>query len=221
MPLRGWLEDRPAGEHAERESRLRVMLEATGAAASGAAVAVTVHNISASGMLLECGQPLAVNEALSVDLPGAPDCQAVVRWASGRLFGCQFDSPLPRGTLSAAQLRSAVPGDDEPLTTDLAVTGVPLGDRIRNLRKLRGLTLAELAKALNVSKPTVWAWEQGRAVPTPDRFEKIASVLGATAAALRTGIDTDAALALVEQSRRRIAEAYSVPVGQVRIMIEL
>ncbi len=81
--------------------------------------------------------------------------------------------------------------------------------------------LAELAKALNVSKPTVWAWEQGRAVPTPDRFEKIASVLGTTAAALRTGIDTDAALALVEQSRRRIAEAYSVPVGQVRIMIEL
>lgn len=104
---------------------------------------------------------------------------------------------------------------------DDAGQGEPLELRLQRLRKLRGLTLAELATRLGVSKPTVWAWEQARSSPSPDRYEKIAEVLGTTASALRSGREEDVASAVLERSRRRIAQAYGVSADSVRIMIEL
>ena len=97
----------------------------------------------------------------------------------------------------------------------------PLDVRLQRLRKARGLTLAEIAKQLGVSKPTVWAWEQARSSPSPDRYEKLAEVLGTTASALQSGREEDAASDILQRSRRRIAKAYGVSVESVRIMIEL
>lgn len=221
MAIRAWLHNEASSRQRERELRRRVSLEVAGRSASGDAVAITVHNISATGLLLECEEGLAINSVLQVDLPGAPDARAIVRWTSGRLSGCQFEEPLERATLSAVQLRSAVADPGAGLGESLSWTSEPLAVRLQKLRKLRGLTLAELSRSLGVSKPTVWAWEQGRTAPTPDRYDKIAEVLGTTVFALRSGQDRDGASAVLEKSRRQIAEAYRVDPGAVRIMIEL
>jgi transcriptional regulator with XRE-family HTH domain len=53
------------------------------------------------------------------------------------------------------------------------------GTKLHRLRKERGMTLGDLATALNVSKPTVWAWEHDKAQPLPDRVADIARSLGA------------------------------------------
>ena len=221
MAIRAWMQEESETGREPRDPRRRVLLEGVEASASGAAIAVTIHNISASGMLLECSESLDVGESLRVDLPDRPDSEAAVVWVSGRLLGCQFDQPLGRSTLSAALLRSAVREEGVVLLPKPAESGEPLGPRLRRLRKAQGLTLADLAAELGVSKPTVWAWEQGRSAPAQERHEKIAQVLGTSAATLRTGRDGHAAAAVLERSRQQIAEAFGVEIDKIRIMIEL
>ena len=100
---------------------------------------------------------------------------ARVVWASGTLYGCRFDEPISPGTLAAAELRS-----DAGLKLERAHAAPPesLGSRLQRLRKERGLTLAQLGDRLEVSKPTVWAWEKGKARPIESRVGAIAEVLG-------------------------------------------
>ena len=45
-------------------------------------------------------------------------------------------------------------------------------------RKQKGMSQADMAKAIKVSTPSYWAYESGAACPKPDNAKKIASVLG-------------------------------------------
>lgn len=49
---------------------------------------------------------------------------------------------------------------------------------IKALRVNKGLTQAEMAKALGVSKKTVGAWENGKSMPNLEKVEPICSLLG-------------------------------------------
>ena len=102
----------------DRARRRTLQLEAHGALPSGTGTAVQVHNISASGLLLESEVALDVGEALLIDLPHVGSTAARVVWRSGGLSGCEFEIPLSRAALSAAELRSAIAGelaDDQAL----------------------------------------------------------------------------------------------------------
>lgn len=104
---------------------------------------------------------------------------------------------------------------------------------IRRMRKARGFTIGQFAEALGVSKPSAWAWENGRAKPRPDRIEAIRRVLGAdgNAPVASTGAradpwlvpsqaeDTARAFA-AKIARQIIADAWNVDVGSVRFWIE-
>jgi putative transcriptional regulator len=59
---------------------------------------------------------------------------------------------------------------------------------IRALRIDRGMTQAELAKALNVTKKTVGSWEQGKTCPRLDKIEAICEVLGASYDSIRWNV---------------------------------
>jgi PilZ domain-containing protein len=67
---------------------------------------VTIHDISASGMLIETAAELAVFDALEIELPETGITPALVIWNSGRYFGCEFKQHLSQGAISAALLRS-------------------------------------------------------------------------------------------------------------------
>ena len=51
-----------------------------------------------------------------------------------------------------------------------------LGNNIRELRKQKRLTQAELAKVMSVSQQTVGAWETGRAIPGSDTLGDLADL---------------------------------------------
>jgi SOS-response transcriptional repressor LexA len=53
-----------------------------------------------------------------------------------------------------------------------------LGDRIREGRKNRNLTQADLANALGISVQAISQWESGKTVPTADRLIFIGDLLG-------------------------------------------
>lgn len=193
--------------------RRTLRLGVTGAFAGGGG-AVTVHNISSTGLLIETAIPLAEGETFAVDLPEAGEQNAEVVWASAPMFGCRFRIPLSPAALSAAQLRSE-PGR----AGDASAGSDEFGARLHRLRRERGLSLGDIAARLGVSKPTVWAWEHGKSRPVERRLAALADALGVTPAGLEpasAGPNEE-----LERSRRRIAEAYGIAPSRVRIMIEL
>lgn len=200
----------------DRARRRRLLLETAGESAAGELGAVRIHNVSATGMLLETAVALAPDETIEVDLPEAGLQAATVKWSDGAYHGCRFAQPISAATLSAIELRSRAPapvrGDDGAET---------FSARLHRLRKERGLTLAAIADALGVSKPTVWAWEQGRAKPTPGHMAALAQTLGFDQADLAGNSDSAQLRAVINQARQHIAEVMQIDITKVRIMLEL
>jgi len=77
-----------------------------GSVLSDSGVEIVIHDISATGMLIETSQELSAGETLIIDLPAHGETQATVAWNSGQYFGCQFELSIPVATVSAALLRS-------------------------------------------------------------------------------------------------------------------
>jgi transcriptional regulator with XRE-family HTH domain len=219
-----WEEAEAAGE-AAREPRRKLRLEARGALPSGAATEILLHDISATGLLLESQAPLMVDERISIDLPQAGITWARVVWTSGKLFGCQFHTPISAAALSAAQLRSAVgqPVEVAPRAapSPAAALDVSFGARLQRLRREAGISQSHVATALGVSKPTVWAWEHGKARPVGSRMADLASVLGVERSVLLAQAGVPETEDVVARSRAQIAAAFGTNPDKVKIWVEL
>lgn len=200
-----------------RAPRRLLSLEAEGALTSGDTAAVTIHNVSATGLLIETATDLAEDEAIEIDLPQAGLRTARVVWNNDGFFGCRFEAPLSPATLSALELRSATPAPQQPTVEP----GDALPILLLRLRKAKGLTLAAIAEGLGVSKPTVWAWEQGRSKPTADRIAPLAAMLGIEPERLAGEGDRSRLHAALAAARAQVAEAFGVTSDRVRIMIDL
>ncbi len=101
------LQARFANTADQRASDRRILrLEARAATLAGEG-GIEVHNLSPTGMLMECATALPADCALEVELPGGSTHRAQVVWADEGLFGCRFERPLTKAQLSAALLRSA------------------------------------------------------------------------------------------------------------------
>lgn len=179
-----------------------------------------IHNISPTGLLLQGDVGLAVGEAIDIDLPEAGMISAIAVWQSGDLFGCQFAAPISSAALSAAQLRGTNPEVDIPGLPGPAADE-SFGVRLQRLRKARGLTLAQVAGELGVSKPTVWAWENGKARPIEDRTAALAALMGVPESELVIGRDTTNQRELLARCREQIASAIGTTPDRIRIAIEL
>ena len=149
MPIAAHFEDLPADPLRPRAARRQLRLESEGFTASGETARVLIHNISATGLLIECASTLAEAERIEIALPQVGSTPAQVVWTSDDFYGCRFDTPVPASTLGALELYLRLTGGPAP-----AEPGDTLPVRIARLRKAQGLTLDALAALLNVSKPT-------------------------------------------------------------------
>ncbi|MFN3864156.1 MAG: helix-turn-helix domain-containing protein [Erythrobacter sp.] len=227
MAIKAHLDQPAPGKSLRGAARRPLRLDTSGTLPDGREANVTIHNISAAGLLLETRVELARDETLALDLPQAGRVEAAVVWRSGALYGCAFAAPLGAGALAAAQLQGLPVGEPPAAAAPAArpgqsVGGGSLGVRLNRLRREAGLTLADVALRLGVSKPTVWAWEKGKARPLPERMAAIAEALGAAPEDLaEAGTPNADVTALVTECRQRIAEACGTTPAAVRIMIEL
>ena len=207
--------------------RRALLLTTSGHDGSGAKVNVTVHNLSAAGLLLQTALKLDVGDHLTIDLPDAGSAEAVIVWRSNQLYGCTFREMLSSGALAAIQLQGG--GRPHPATSEEAARGngiggigADFGHKLNKLRRDRGMTLADVAKALGVSVPTIWAWEKGKARPMPERMDAIAAAFGVSLRDLTEVHKVDAEVdALIEECRNRIASAFNIAPTAVRVMIDL
>ena len=228
MSIPAHFEDNPAGASRPRAARRRLLLEAEGETAAGQRAQVTIHNVSATGLLIETAVSLTEGVRIDIVLPEAGPTSASVVWVSGAFHGCRFATVLKPAVLSALQLRAEAPAPGPaPAPQPTPPAPPPLAQletlpiRIARLRKEQGLTLDSLAEMIGVSKPTVWAWEKGKARPTQERLALLAAKLGVVEEDLLTGRDAEVLAQAIAKARREVAEAYGVDPGRVRVMIEL
>jgi transcriptional regulator with XRE-family HTH domain len=113
------------------------------------------------------------------------------------------------------------------------------GAFLRALRCEAELTLDQVAIAVGVAKPSVWAWENGRSKPTREKWYPLARVLGISPQVLASAAKAEtlnkAALpvlrveevekidraAMLAAGREMIAKACGVTPSAVRITVEL
>jgi len=193
--------------------RRTLRLGADGQFAAGTS-AVTVHNISTTGMMIQTATQMSEGDLFALDLPEAGDQVAEVVWANAPMFGCRFAHAVSPAAVSATQLRGEAAHARPALAADEG-----FGVRLHRLRTERGMSLADIAARLGVSKPTVWAWEHGKSRPVEKRLAGLAEALGVTPGGLQPA--PSGPPEVLERSRRQIAEAWGVEARQVRIMIEL
>lgn len=221
MAITGYCLPAAPGADERGSSRRKLSLPAQGTQNGGSGIAVLIHNISETGLLLESDVAVAVGDRIGIDLPHAGESPATVMWISDRLAGCRFDAPVSPATLSAAQLRSGVTHDpDVDDEVDLP-TDRGFGGRLQRLRAQVGLNQAQLADRMGVSAPAVSGWEKGRARPKHGRMAALAAILGVPTSELLGDHVGEDLHDLIARSRRDIALAMGIGEDKVRIVVEL
>ena len=229
MPIHAMIEqEKDAADGARGAARMHMRLETSGSLDGDEGATVIIHNLSATGMLIETTSDLEMGQRIAVSLPETPDCTATIVWRSEALAGCRFDRPISRAALSAAQLRNPLPQDVDPAT--VAADSELLADRLLRLRQERGLSRVELSNRTGFSKPSIWAWESGKTMPRRSNLIALADVFGVSerellagapaAASTEPSVTTNRLHELIETSREAIAMLAGVEPGKVRITIE-
>lgn len=99
-------------ETADRRRTQRRTLRLDVAARSATAeAAVVIRNLSRTGLLIETGAAFSLGETFLLVLPELGAAPARVVSEDGRLFGCEFLTPVPESAISAALLKA--PHDDD------------------------------------------------------------------------------------------------------------
>jgi Tfp pilus assembly protein PilZ len=99
-------------EAANRRRTQRRTLRLDVAARSAATEsAVVIRNLSRTGLLIETDAAFSIGETFLLVLPELGAAPARVVRSDGRLFGCEFLTPVPASAISAALLRA--PHDEE------------------------------------------------------------------------------------------------------------
>ena len=217
-----YLNDVPQSAGKGRAPRRQLRLPLYGSKATGAEIEALVHNISATGMLVESGALLEIGEVIEVNLPHSGKTATKVIWTSGGLAGCQFEMPISPATLSAAQLRSVVV-ESEPDATENRSTSFAesFGTRLQRLRTAKGLTQGQLATRLGVSEPSISAWELDKARPKAGRVEVLANMLGVEIHELLGLEETESLRDLVARAKEQIAKAAGVAPANIKLTIEI
>jgi hypothetical protein len=112
MPLQARFEDLDEAER-RNDNRRSLRLGTSAGVADANSLAVTVHDLSESGILLETRETLAIRQCFQVVLPHVGPMPAIVVWNSGDFYGCQFVHSVPRAALSAALLKGEARPADE------------------------------------------------------------------------------------------------------------
>lgn len=170
-------------------------------------------------------------------MPETEPSTARVVWENDEFFGCEFDSPLPPAAVSAARLRSEPPAASQTLGQEAeeSISLPAFGSRLQRMRKDRGFTVVELARRMNVSRPTVWSWEAGKSSPRTSKLATLSEVLDVSEDELcgvsRVASRRDAAgnafrgddflRSVVSDMKVRLAQAAGTSSDKVKIIIEL
>jgi hypothetical protein len=136
MKLFGALKTLPSSDEERGAARHSLSLVAQAASSRGG-TSVIVHNLSATGLLIESREPLDIDEVFEVELPGAEIRHASVVWCSEDFYGCEFAEAISTAAVSAARLRSppSTPAVPSPTPSAPAAIRTPQPGQLTLRRK--------------------------------------------------------------------------------------
>lgn len=145
MAVLGQLASTSASQDARGRARRKLRLEAGASTEDSETVPALIHNLSATGLLLETTAGLEDGELIEVLVPQVGARTAKVMWSDAHLFGCEFTEDLSKGAMSAALLRASF---GAPLADDAALPSPTVGGEAteqRWSRRTRTWTIVGLA----------------------------------------------------------------------------
>lgn len=130
--------------------RYRLLLQARAGAAETAGMAVTLHDLSYTGLLFEADTSIDRYAEIMLDIPGIGPVAAYVVWTNGAFYGAEFAKPLTAEDMKAALAASKIvwPHFAEPAAVDL--------EQIRAKRTPEPIVQPQATHAL---EPTVYEVE--------------------------------------------------------------
>lgn len=102
----------PAETADRRRTQRRTLRLDVAARSATAESAVIIRDLSRTGLLIETDAAFAVGETFLLVLPELGAAPARVVRNEGRLFGCEFLSPVPASAISAALLKAPHDGEE-------------------------------------------------------------------------------------------------------------
>ncbi len=125
-----------------------------------------------------------------------------------------------------SQIRHTPADDDRAGDAEAKDALRSFGKRLKWLRQRRGMSMAQLAEKVGVSKVTVWNWEHGNSRPRDAAMIAAAQTLGVAPSQFVLGAtfcnDAEEATSLsslIEQYRRDIASIAGVSIDSVQIKV--
>jgi hypothetical protein len=144
--VRALLDHKAASSSRRAAARRKLHLQAHGSTYLGG-TDVFVLDLSSTGLLLETTGDLSKGETIELDMPEASGVRAVVKWSSGRLFGCEFTKPISVSAISAALLRAS-PTLPKGRTEYASENEVALADGLSELADQNDLSFAAKARGI-------------------------------------------------------------------------
>lgn len=177
-------------------------------------------NLSEVGFIIETQESLCVDDEFELSVSKDTFHSGLVVWGVGELFFCAFHRRLSEAELSEIRARSQA----SHLGTQTPADGSyeKLCTRLHRLRLSAGLTLGDVATALEVSKPTVWAWEKDKSRPAASRIKAIAKFFNVGVDELVIGAQRkNNCENTIAKYRQIIAGQFGIDACSVKITIEL
>jgi len=150
------------------DARFPVSVEARIYRAEGEWFHAFVRNVSKRGFAMASSNDFTSGDCVFVEIGSLPRRKANVAWRHGERVGCEFHEPLTTAELAT------IGSFDEDLQIG---TSDPLGETIRRLRHVTGVTQSELAEAIGTSRETIWSWETGKTRPAREKVFRLFSYL--------------------------------------------
>ncbi|MCJ2178603.1 PilZ domain-containing protein [Novosphingobium album (ex Hu et al. 2023)] len=100
--ISGFAEPHDSRERVRRKIRLSVPM-----ANSESWTDALIHDLSETGLMIECAIPLEVGELINFNLPGAEAVEARIIWKRDNRHGCEFLAPISKAVVSAALLQAS------------------------------------------------------------------------------------------------------------------
>lgn len=112
---------------------------------------------------------------------------------------------------------------------------IAIATRLTAARQAQNLTLAAVARRMEVTTACVWNWEKGKSLPRPEAFKKLARMLGVSVQHLMGGNgsivsmpalidpsnDSEFITQVIEEARMKVARALKIETKAVRILVDL
>lgn len=209
----------PANWSADERDRRPLRLLIAGRAGDATRL-VRVHNLSTTGMLIEAEPAMDQGEVFVCELPLAGLNTVSVVWRSGNFSGCSFQQPISEAAVSAALLLG-LKSLNEPQAAEMPFQASPdFPERLREIRTGNGMSLEDVAGVLGISKQTVWYWEKGRNLPSPQHLLALNRLFTLTPEQQDGPLPTTPVAKLFDKVRAEISAALGVDEKCIEICIK-